>query len=118
MYLGGTIAATYTGFSPGETVQLVIASTPLVIGTAVANESGSVTVSGELPLTIGVGEHTVALYAPSSGVGFRQTVTTSAATLPVTGSNAVVPLGIGSVLFIIGVGMMATRRDPTRTGRR
>jgi len=35
MYLGGTIAATYTGFSPGETVQLVIASTPLVIGTAV-----------------------------------------------------------------------------------
>ena len=118
MYLGGTIAATYTGFSPGETVQLVIASTPLVIGTAVANESGSVTVSGELPLTIGVGEHTVALYAPSSGTGFRQTVTTSAATLPATGSNAVFPVGVGAVLFIIGVGMMATRRDPMGTGRR
>ncbi|MGA0885960.1 MAG: LPXTG cell wall anchor domain-containing protein [Ilumatobacteraceae bacterium] len=37
--------------------------------------------------------------------------------MPATGSNAVFPLGVGAVLFIIGVGMMATRRDPMGTGR-
>ncbi len=110
MILGGNISVTYAGFTPGEMVQLVIASTPGVVGTGVANATGSVTVSGRIPSNIGVGQHTVALYAPVSGVGFRQIITVSVATLPSTGSNSTSPLGVGVLVLLSGVVLMASRR--------
>ena len=110
MILGGNISVTYAGFTPGETVQLIVASTPRVVGTGVANATGSVTVSGSIPSNIGTGQHTVALYAPVSEVGFRQIVTVSAAMLPSTGSNSTSPLGVGVLTLLTGVVLMAGRR--------
>ena len=110
LFVGGKITVTYSGFTPGETVQLIVASTPRVIGAGVANETGSVTVSGTIPSNIGVGQHTVAVYAPISGLGFRQIVTISAPTLPSTGSNSTSPLEVGVLLLLGGVVLMAIRR--------
>ncbi|MGA1362951.1 MAG: LPXTG cell wall anchor domain-containing protein, partial [Ilumatobacteraceae bacterium] len=109
MFTGGKITVAYTGFTPGEIVQLIVASMPRVIGTGVAKASGSVTVTEILPSGLGAGKHTIALYAPISGAGFRQVVSVSAATLPQTGSNSP-PLVAGMMMVISGVVLMASRR--------
>jgi LPXTG-motif cell wall-anchored protein len=114
MLLGEKISVTYRGFTPGETVQFVIASTPRLLGTGVANASGVVTVTGKIPSSIGVGEHTIALYSPVSGAGFRQVVTVSAATLPQTGSNSMSPLAAGVLMLGVGAVLTARRRAALR----
>ena len=75
---GGSITATYSGFVPFETVQLVVASTPTVIATGTANPTGSVTLTGTLPVGLATGAHTLSLFAPVSGFGFKSTITLSA----------------------------------------
>jgi LPXTG-motif cell wall-anchored protein len=72
---GGSITATYSGFVPFETVQLVVASTPTVIATGTANSVGSVTLTGTLPAGLTAGAHTLSLFAPVSGIGFKSTIT-------------------------------------------
>jgi LPXTG-motif cell wall-anchored protein len=114
MLLGEKISVTYRGFTPGETVQFVIASTPRLLGAGVANASGVVTVTGKIPSSIGVGEHTIALYSPVSGAGFRQVVTVSAATLPQTGSNSMSPLAAGVLMLGVGAVLTARRRAALR----
>jgi LPXTG-motif cell wall-anchored protein len=102
---GESITATYSGFVPFETVQLVVASTPTVIATGTANSTGSVTITGTLPSGLANGAHTLSLFAPVSGIGFKSAITvvsneapaTTAAptvttipanTLPATGSDS------------------------------
>jgi LPXTG-motif cell wall-anchored protein len=91
---------------PFEYVQLVVASTPQVINSGYADAQGAITLSGVLPTELSVGDHTLALFAPSSGRGFRQTIavtqaTTGAAVLPATGSDrrGLMWLGLGSVML-------------------
>jgi LPXTG-motif cell wall-anchored protein len=85
---GGSITATYSGFVPFETVQLVVASTPTVIATGTANSTGSVTLTGTLPAGLANGTHTLSLFAPVSGVGYKSTITLSA---PETTTTATTP---------------------------
>jgi LPXTG-motif cell wall-anchored protein len=122
---GGSITATYSGFVPFETVQLVVASTPTVIATGTANSTGSVTLTGTLPAGLANGAHTLSLFAPVSGVGYKSTITLSAPettntspavttapvsvaanTLPATGSDSdQMPFALGIIalgLAIIG----------------
>ena len=75
---GGSITATYSGFIPYETVQLVVASTPTVIATGTADAKGSVTIAGTIPAGLANGAHTLSLFAPVSGIGFKSTITLSA----------------------------------------
>ena len=114
MVLGRNVSASYTGFTPGELVQLVLASTPRVIGTGIADTAGSVTITGDIPSTIGAGNHTLALYAPVSGVGFRQVVTVSSAMLPSVGWNSASPLGMGVLALLFGAVLLASRRRSSR----
>jgi hypothetical protein len=53
---GGEVTVTFGGFTPFEYVQLIIASTPQVIGSGYANAQGFVTISGNLPTTLGSGD--------------------------------------------------------------
>jgi hypothetical protein len=46
-----------------------------VIGFASANAQGVVTLSGNLPEGLASGQHTLAVYAPVSGIGFSQPIT-------------------------------------------
>ena len=72
---GGVVTVTIGGFAPNELVQLIVASTPQVIGFASANAQGVVTLSGNLPEGLASGQHTLAVYAPVSGIGFSQPIT-------------------------------------------
>jgi hypothetical protein len=84
---GEVITVSFGGFTPFEYVQLIVASTPQVIGSGYANAQGVVTISGNLPASLTSGNHTLAVYAPVSGVGFSQPITVSQPTLPATGSD-------------------------------
>ena len=135
---GGSITATYSGFVPFETVQLVVASTPTVIATGTADAKGSVTIAGTIPAGLANGAHTLSLFAPVSGIGFKSTITLSAPvttttppavttvpvttvpvttvpvsvaanTLPATGSDSdQLPFAIG--LLAIGLALIGFRR--------
>jgi LPXTG-motif cell wall-anchored protein len=68
---GASITAAHGGFIPFENVQLIVASNPTVLATATADASGEVTISGNLPQDLSSGSHTLALFAPVSGIGVR-----------------------------------------------
>jgi hypothetical protein len=106
---GGEISVTFGGFTPFEYVQLIIASTPQVIGSGYANAQGVVTISGNLPATLRSGSHTLAVYAPVSGVGFSQPITVSQPKLPATGSNDQDRLLVVALMLLIG-GVLMRRR--------
>jgi LPXTG-motif cell wall-anchored protein len=127
---GGSITATYSGFVPFETVQLVVASTPSVIATGTANSVGSVTLTGTLPAGLTAGAHTLSLFAPVSGIGFKSTITLSAPetttttttpavttvpvtvapnTLPATGSDTdQMPFALG--IIALGLALIGIKR--------
>ena len=125
---GGSITATYSGFVPFETVQLVVASTPTVIATGTANSTGSVTLTGTLPAGLANGAHTLSLFAPVSGVGYKSTITLSAPettnmspavttapvtvaanTLPATGSDSdQMPFALG--IIALGLALIGFKR--------
>ena len=86
---GGSITATYSGFVPFETVQLVVASTPTVIATGTANSTGSVTITGNLPSDLADGAHTLSLFAPVSGIGFNSAITVGSTEAPATPTTIV-----------------------------
>jgi len=127
---GGAITATYSGFVPFETVQLVVASTPTVIATGTADAKGSVTIAGTLPAGLANGSHTLSLFAPVSGIGFKSAITVGATettttttapaattvpvtvaveTLPATGSDSdQLPFAIG--LLALGLALIGFKR--------
>ncbi|MEI6200162.1 MAG: LPXTG cell wall anchor domain-containing protein, partial [Actinomycetota bacterium] len=108
---GLALTVTYGGFTPGEFVQLVVASTPQVIGSGYANEKGVVTVTGSLPIDLSADKHTLVVFAPLSKKGFRQPITVGPTILPTTGStNQTHNLQIAMYLIIVGIGLLFARR--------
>ena len=86
VFVSAPITVSFGGFTPFEFVQLIVASTPKVIGSGYADAQGVVTISGTLPADLDAGAHTLAVYAPASGVGFAQPIMVASPTLPSTGS--------------------------------
>jgi LPXTG-motif cell wall-anchored protein len=105
---------------PFEYVQLVVASTPQVINSGYADAQGAITLSGVLPAELSVGDHTLALFAPSSGRGLRQTIAvtqamTGAAMLPATGSDRRVLMWLGLGSLMLGVRLVRRPRSSQLT---
>ena len=111
---GEAITVSFGGFTPFEYVQLVVASTPQVIGAGYANAQGVVTISGNLPQNLASGTHTLVVYAPSSGTGFSQPITVTAPSLPATGSNGG---GTFVALWLLAFGAGASVLARRRLGR-
>ena len=103
----GQVSVTAGGFASMEFVQLIVASRPQVIASGYADTRGFVTLTGLLPSSLELGQHTLALYAPKSGVGFRQAITVSQASLPKTGSN--VPVLVLLAITILMTGLVVRR---------
>jgi hypothetical protein len=111
---GEAITVSFGGFTPFEYVQLVVASTPQVIGSGYANAQGVVTLTGNLPTNLTSGTHTLAVYAPGSGIGFTQPITVTALTLPTTGStrgDGGAQVALWVLLAGIGAIVVARRRN-------
>ena len=101
---GDDVTLTFSGFEPGEFVQLIVASTPQVISSGYANSQGVVTLSGKMPADLVAGNHTLAVYAPGRGVGFSQPITVTALLLPATGwSGAGLLYGWAMLMILLGV---------------
>ena len=107
---GTELTITVGGFTPGEFVQLIVASTPQVIGSGNADAQGFVTLTGTIPVNLGSGTHTLAVYAPASGTGFKQTITVSGLTLPATGSNYNGVLILALLAVVVGTVVVARRQ--------
>jgi LPXTG-motif cell wall-anchored protein len=101
---GAEVTVTFGGFAPGEFVQLIVASTPQVIGSGYADAQGVVTLSGNIPADLASGNHTLAVYAPVSGVGFNQPITVAGIVLPATGwSSRGTLYGWAMLIILLGV---------------
>jgi hypothetical protein len=108
---GEAVSVTYGGFQPNEFVQLIVASTPQVIGSGYADANGFVTLTGEIPSSLAGGNHTLAAYAPESGIGFAQPITVVAGLLPTTGSSRNdLLLSWVLMLTVAGILILAIRR--------
>ena len=75
---GATITGSLAGFDPFESVHIVIASTPQILTTVAANAIGVADFSVTLPSSLEPGTHTLAAFAPVSGLGGRMSVTVGA----------------------------------------
>jgi hypothetical protein len=130
---GESFTAFYTGFNANELVLMVMASNPMVIGSANADANGNVAITGVIPSNATVGNHTLALYAPVSGFGAKQAITVTIAapvsesgsasnnsgsvstpnvnpdTLPATGRGSN-PALLANLLLIAGIGLLLGRR--------
>ncbi|GAB3598323.1 choice-of-anchor G family protein [Microbacterium tumbae] len=108
---GESQTAIGTGFEPGEVVTGVMHSTPLALGTQVADDEGTVTFTWTIPAGTELGAHQVILTGATSGAvsGPFQVV---AAGLAGTGSDA--PMGwiaLGVLLLVLGVGTALVARS-------
>jgi hypothetical protein len=69
---GDAITVQYSGFRPGEWVQLIVASKPTVLSTAKADDSGTIRVKATLPNDLDEGDHSLVIYRPALKMGVRQ----------------------------------------------
>jgi hypothetical protein len=104
------------GFVSGDTVSLYVASTPVLLGTGIADADGVVTIEAELPGDLEPGEHTLALLSSDGTIGFSQAITVSAEDtsggLPLTGSDSRTLLILAAGLVGLGaLGTVAARRS-------
>lgn len=115
---GDSVTTLYTGFNANELVLMLMASNPVVIGSANADANGNVAITGVIPSNATAGNHTLALYAPVSGFGAKQAITIALPfgtpnvdpnTLPATGRGAH-PSLLAYLLLIAGIGLLAGRR--------
>lgn len=108
------------GLPAGDEVELVIMSTPTLLGTFTVDDSGSIETQANMPESIGAGDHTLVVASPNvkAALGLKIADTTSGAaavTLPATGSNP----ATAYVLALLGLGgllALTTRRRRDLTG--
>lgn len=100
--LGAPVVMEFGGFVPGEFVQLIVASTPRVIGSGYADSEGKIRLTGTLPSDLSVGEHNLALFAPESGRGIRQPITVEQSLLPATGKSFNGQVWVVLMLLVFG----------------
>ena len=103
---GGYVSLSAFGMTPGATGEIIVMSTPRVLGTFVVAEDGSFTGQVRLPDDI-EGEHTVTLVAGSVVVSLGVEVATTRSvegvaqggTLPMSGSDSM-PVSLMALLLI------------------
>ena len=128
LHPGDALNVLYSGFNPNELVLLLIASNPVVIGSANADVNGNVVFLTTIPAGTATGPHHLVVYAPVSGFGASQAVTVTIPspaagttrpvvvdnptvdpdTLPATGGG-VTPFLIALTLLIAGFALLAGR---------
>lgn len=127
---GGTLSfQTQAIFDPGETVNAVIHSTPVAVGSFTANSKGAVAGTVTVPADLPAGAHELILTGATSGVTsttpftvaapVAATITTGTAppssSLPFTGAVVLPLVGAAAGLLIAGSVLLLVirRRKPT-----
>lgn len=116
---GQSITLSASGLTPGASYIVQAHSTPVTLGTAVANSSGVAIFTATVPSSIGAGAHTI-VFVDSTGItvasfSFSVQAANAATTtdLANTGSDSGRLVGIGSVLVMAGgLLLVAFRKRP------
>ena len=120
---GAKVRIRMSGFTPRERVQLTVASSPTVVGEVDADGDGVVDAEVEIPADLESGEHHLATYGLTSGIGFSQSFVVDAedgSALPTTGSDSVRMMFFGLVVLVGGAALSAVatfRKRIARSGR-
>jgi ELWxxDGT repeat protein len=135
LHPGDALNVLYSGFNPNELVLLLIASNPVVIGSANADANGNVVFLTSIPAGTATGSHHLIVYAPVSGFGASQAVTVTIPTpvagttgtvavdnpvvnpdtLPATG-RGVIPFLVALTLLVAGFALLSGRGVASRRG--
>ncbi|GIG26513.1 putative Ig domain-containing protein [Cellulomonas denverensis] len=112
---GQSQTAVGSGFVPGEPVQLVLTSSPVGLGTVIADQAGGFTLTFTVPADVAPGAHTVTATATSgtARAGFTviaATVVPAPAGLAVTGTQVGVVVVSAAALVVAGAAILALRR--------
>jgi LPXTG-motif cell wall-anchored protein len=112
---GGTVDLAATGFAAGETVRIDLHSTPIQLGTAVADATGAVHTTVTIPADVEPGDHTIVLTGETSGATASVAITVDAPqsageALPVTGSHSGATATVGLGLVVLGAGLVSLGR--------
>lgn len=83
----GDVAVQAFGLTPGESVELVVMSTPTLLGNYTVDAKGIIKTSAKLPTNIVLGNHSLVVASPSVKASLGLKLVKSSATLPVTGSS-------------------------------
>jgi hypothetical protein len=120
---GGQLTVDAIGFTPGETVGATLHSTPIDLGTVVADDEGAVSLTFTVPADLEPGEHRVDLVGQTSGttvsVGFEVLAApvSGPAPLPVTGASTGAQAGLGVGLIALGALCVGLGRRPAAAPR-
>jgi LPXTG-motif cell wall-anchored protein len=105
----GDVAVQAFGLRAGETVELVVMSTPTLLGSFTVDAKGTIKTTAKLPTAIGSGNHSLVVASPSVKASLGLKLVKSSASLPVTGSNtsnatnwAVAVMLSGMYLVLVG----------------
>lgn len=120
---GSTVTLSGSGFAPGASIQITIASTPRLLATVTADGSGSFTATVTIPSGLEPGTHTLSATGASASGGtvvLTQQITLGSSTsgsngssgaMAFTGGNAAALAGVAVVVFGVGfLFVMVTRR--------
>lgn len=113
MERGGEVAVIVYGLPAGEDVELVLMSTPYLLGTVTTDSTGGFTRMVGPPASVLAGDHTLVTASDTVTVSLGIRITDPTAGLPATGSP--VPLGLIVMLIGCGVLMVMGSRRPTDT---
>lgn len=82
----GDVAVQAFGLRPGENVELVVMSTPTLLGNYTVDAKGTIKTTAKLPTTIGTGNHSLVVASPSVKASLGLKLVKSSASLPTTGA--------------------------------
>lgn len=106
----GQVGVFASGLTPGETVELVVMSTPILLGRYPVASFGIIKTQMPLPDGIGFGDHTLVLASPTVQASLGMKVSATPITLPATGiSNGSNTLQI-ALWLIVGGSLVAYLR--------
>jgi LPXTG-motif cell wall-anchored protein len=124
---GQTVTIESGVYIPGSTVEVVLTSVPVTLGTASAADNGEVSLQATIPADAAPGTHTITASGTTEGGPIVQSITITVVgaeglvgapqtdaggALPKTGSNSTMPL-VRAAALLLAVGSMlllATRR--------
>jgi hypothetical protein len=110
----GDVAVQAFGLRPGETVELVVMSTPTLLGSFTVDAKGAIKTSAKLPTSIGSGNHSLVVASPSVKASLGLKLVKSAASLPVTGSNTNTASNWAVAVLLSGMYLVLVSRSRRR----
>ena len=112
----GDVAVQAFGLRSGERVELVVMSTPTLLGNYTVDAKGTIKTTAKLPTTIGTGNHSLVVASPSVKASLGLKLVKSNATLPITGSTYSTDLTNWAVaLMLSGVYVLMATRSRRRS---